>query len=158
MRRELKMTVNIEEKASKLRELSKEVRQLKNELREDILELERKTYDGRTYDEHLKHLMEQESFPHENDKITIKSGYYQFDGYYQIDKYTVLEVTTPVYDDGRGYIAKMQYKESGRTAYFSARGVPAKYQAEYEEIVEALSKLRVKRITKEYVDEFSIMM
>lgn len=142
--------MNIEIKAKELREFRKKEFQLQKELREMLTELEKQTFGGMTYHQHMATIDETIDY---SDKIKIVRRSYSITGYYQVNDDVEISINPTMYahDNGLGY-TRTKYIKANR----ESRGIPKKYEKQLIELKEACFKYKIENPSDKYSKEFNI--
>lgn len=136
----------IERKANQYRALLKDLNILEKSLANDLIELDKQAFGGKTWGEYLMTIHEEIEFKSEG--ITIYRDTYRISATYVINESATLNIVGNIYYGDDRYRVTLVY-ESGRTL----QEVPNKYQKFYDRLVSKVEDYKVKRPSDEYVKE-----
>jgi hypothetical protein len=136
--------VKLELLVDKIIDYKDAVLRLEYELRQNLIELERETYNGLTWHEFLASIKEDIQV---NDKMHINRSTYRLFGTYQISESVKMTVDTNIYAHDKIYRTTISYS-SGRYT----DGVPTKYKKEFDELVKELNKYKFERVSNKYAE------
>lgn len=139
----------IEANVNNLKQLQEIARRMENQIKEDLIQLDRDAFDGLTWGEFLNSIKEDVQV---NDKILIRRESYRINGIYQLDDNVKMEVSGNIYHGDERFRPSISYQESGR--YVSE--VPKKYQKQYDELIAEMRKYQFERPSDKYSKDLGL--
>lgn len=139
----------IELKANELQQLKSKIYNLEQQLKNDLIQLDKDAFNGSTWHEFLASINETIQV---NDEISIKRETYRLTGTFIIDENVTLTVNGNIYFNDESFASIVHYRESGRYV----DGVPKKYQQQFEELKTEMKRFKFERPSDKYVKQLRL--